>query len=383
MSDVEGAPPASSRRVVELDPFAYFPTRRSILGGFGGTDGISDPGYAFHTQYQPSAPGPITFTVRLSGLVAESGNLLLRINAVVADFSQEAKLARSAQVPLAILVSHNGEVSLQVQARRGMAYALLGYVYNEAEVPVTGVTITLDRLDHSDTDADAYVEIEQTRFGAQAAKPVGLLIAEGVPSFRAPVSQVETQEQHRDREFARLAREIGLAGGGDAWPQAYVARVLEVYGMLEPGAQGLQLGGDDGRLATFVEKRGCPVTRRDPHGVDDAALPSDLGGPYDFLWSIGAASRLPGIADAAAWIEATLDLLNVGGMAVHCFRFARDATAATGDGMLRFTRGDVERLAFSLIANNHEAAQLAYAPPVREERPGEAWFGLVVRRGTF
>jgi hypothetical protein len=378
--------PVAPRTVTDIDPFDFFPNRRSALGGLGGDDDRSDPTYAFHTRYQPGAPGRLTFSVRLEGLAATTGTLVLRVLAMPADeHAIDPVVANTAQIPLATIAERGGEVSIGVEALGDASYALAGLVVEETDATLTEIAITLDHLDHGETDVAGMTEDEQTRFRAGTVAPISMLLTLDAPTLGLPISQVRTEAQLRDPHYARWARALGIGADEDGWSRVYVMRVLESYGVLARGARGLLLGEPDEAMARAVRAGGCSL---DVHGVQPAngpppAIPEALRG-YDFLWSRGLCDRQSSIADGLHIIEQSLACLNVGGIAIHVFRFVASAGHDGEDmpGALVYTRAQIERLAFHLITGNHEIAQFSYDIETgRTPRPTS--FGLAMRKGSF
>jgi hypothetical protein len=385
--DTQIAPSAPARRVVELDPFDFFPSRRSAIGGLGGDDGRSDPTYAFHTRYEPVTPGRITFSVRLHEFAATSGTMVLRVLAMPADeHAIEPTTANTAQIPLRTIAERGGEVSIGVEAVGDTLYALLGLVVDETDAGATGITIALDHLDHRDTDVGGMTEDSETLFGAPEVLPIGQLLTSAPPTLVLPVSQVRTPEQLDEPPYARWAKALHLRRGEDGWARVYVLRVLETYGLLQRGARGLLLGAPDDAMAAAIAAKGSSLAVHDiaaPPEGGPAAIPEELRG-FDFLWSQGACDRMTSTADGLHLLEHSLACLNVGGVAVHVFRFVASAEADGEDvpGAIVLTRAHLERLAFHLISGNHEVAQFSYALSTGVT-PRPTLFGLVVRKGSF
>ncbi|WP_419825565.1 hypothetical protein [Sphingomonas sp.] len=385
--DTQIAPFASPRRAVELHPFDFFPNRQSAIGGLGGEDDRSDPTYAFHTRYEPVSPGHVTFSVRIDDLAVTGGTMVLRVLAMATDeHAIEPSIVNTAQIPLRTIAERGGEFSIGVEAVDGMLYALLGLVVDETDATASGIAITLDRLDHVDTDVGGMTEDSETRFGAPEVLPIAQLLTSAAPTLALPVSQVRTPEQLDEPHYARWATALRVRRGEDAWPRVYVLRVLETYGLLQRGARGLLLGGADEAMASAINAKGCTVAVQDVVVSAEGgppAIPEDLRG-FDFLWSQGVCDRLSSISDGLHLLEHSLACLNVGGVAVHVFRFVASADVDGADvpGALVYTRAHLERLAFQLITGNHEIAQFSYALST-DVVPRPTLFGLAIRKGSF
>ncbi len=417
MLDAEAAPRA-------INPFDYFPARRSGIGGLGGTESFSDPSYAFHTHYQPCTPGPLTFKVTLHNLVATYGTLVLRVNVIPIDLRFDPKLAKTAPVPLASLAEVGGEVSIEIKAKEGMLYAILGHVYEETDATASDITITVQQAANHDLAAGDLEGNAETRFHPPEAGGAVHLLSGNPAGLEKPVSQTCTPAQLKDPIFKHWAKLIdGTAERPERlWPKVYILQALKAYGMLEGGARGLGFDATgDIDLPAAMASAGCSIVvietadggGQPPQSIceqeifeqhvefrttEDGIIPSGLG-QFDFLWSIGHCDGLSSVEEAASFLERSLDSLNLGGIAVHTFtlRVSSGVVQTSWSSGLIVARSVLERIAINLISHGHEVAQIRYdlaslAPPRwRRERTRATAirdgveivpFGLIVRKGN-
>jgi hypothetical protein len=229
-------------------------------------------------------------------------------------------------------------------------------------------------------------EDSETLFGAPEVLPIAQLLTSAAPTLALPVSQVRTAEQLDEPLYARWAKTLRLRRGEDGWARVYALRVLETYGLFQRGARGLLLGARDEAMSAATAKKDIALA------VHDVAAPAEGGPPtipeelrgFDFLCSLGVCDRLTTIGDGLHLLEHSLACLNVGGVAVHVFRFVASGEVDGADvpGALVYTRAHIERLAFHLIAANHEVAQFSYALSTGVV-PRPTLFGLAIRKGSF
>lgn len=181
------------------------------------------------------------------------------------------------------------------------------------------------------------------------------------------------------------------------WELAYVLQAFAENGHLAPGARGLGFGCGQEPIASYLASRGVAVTVTDldadraqaegwadtgqhaaslekafhPHLVDREtfdrlvshrvadmnAIPTELRG-YDFCWSVCALEHLGSIAEGMRFIEASLETLRRGGVAVHTTEFNVNPDGPTIDNWptVLFQRRHFEELAERLRAAGHDVA---------------------------
>jgi len=154
------------------------------------------------------------------------------------------------------------------------------------------------------------------------------------------------------------------------WEYAFVLQALAQFGKLREGMTGLGFGCTD-PLASYLAAKGCKITAVDSEEpsadqifrsnlldraafdrnvrlrtVDLNALPSDLQG-FDFAWSVARLQHLGSIARGVAFMEAMVDTLKPGGVAVHTteFSFAVDDQTIDNWGTVLFQRRHFEDMA--------------------------------------
>ena len=130
---------------LELDPFAFYPEAASAIAGLGRSGPSPTPKYAFHTPYVEAAAGPANFTVRLEGLRAKSGTLLLRVHMLPTEPGGRARMANSERVALNRLVHMGGEITIRFEGFHDMTFALVGLIQGETDAAADNLIITLDR----------------------------------------------------------------------------------------------------------------------------------------------------------------------------------------------------------------------------------------------
>lgn len=205
--------------------------------------------------------------------------------------------------------------------------------------------------------------------------------------------------------FAWWAESLGegLRYHRKLWEFVFIAQALHERGVLRMGARGLGFGVGQEPLPAYFAARGCRVTATDldvaaaadtgwietaqhaagvaplqrPHlcppdvltarvdfrPADMTAIPADLTG-FDFCWSACALEHLGSIAAGLDFIEASLETLRPGGVAVHTTEFNLVSDEATVDfqGTVLFRDRDLRALAERLTARGHRVAPLDLTP---------------------
>jgi SAM-dependent methyltransferase len=205
--------------------------------------------------------------------------------------------------------------------------------------------------------------------------------------------------------FAWWAESLGerLRYHRKLWEFAFIAQALHERGLLRLGARGLGFGVGQEPLPAWFAARGCRVTasdqdvaaaeqagwtRSDQHSAglealqrphlcppetlfrsvvfrpaDMTAIPPDLTG-FDFCWSACALEHLGSIAAGLDFIEASLETLRPGGVAVHTteFNLTSDDDTVDHQGTVLFRARDLHALADRLTAAGHRVAPLDLTP---------------------
>lgn len=222
-------------------------------------------------------------------------------------------------------------------------------------------------------------------------------VVEGAPSFALPVSQACTQAQMADPLYARWCHELWETPSTHRkqWEFCYILQALEASGALQSGARGLGFGVGDEPLTAAFAARGIGITATDldtemaarqgwvdtdQHArnkdmlnsrglcpqdqfdrlvqfrfMDMNAIDTDLRG-FDFCWSACALEHLGSIEQGLQFIEASLECLRPGGVAVHTTEFNCQSDDATLDNAstVLFRKRDLTKLARRLRRRGHD-----------------------------
>ncbi|WP_426955750.1 SAM-dependent methyltransferase [Muricoccus radiodurans] len=179
------------------------------------------------------------------------------------------------------------------------------------------------------------------------------------------------------------------------WEDCYALQQLHERGMMEPGRRGLGFAVGAEWLPSFLAARGVQVLATDldmqdprarawinaeQHGgsvdtifkpglldaetfearvgiraVDMNAIPADLHGAFDFLWSICSFEHCGSIDQGLDFVVESMKCLRPGGVAVHTTEFNINPTGATverGPTVL-FQQQHIEELGTRLAAAGH------------------------------
>ena len=369
-----------------LDPFSYHPRAASIIQGLGGDERHPDLTYAFHTDYVLVDEGPRQFTVRFDGLSAKVGTLQLRVHMFVEDTNPRILLANTTRIQFNRLLQLGSETSIRFDGFKRVKFALHGAVLGQTDASATGLTITVDGAGAGDDADEVVAEVRNTDFGLSTTQAVTSLISLAPPTFAYPVGQAATPAQTLEPAYAEWSGRLRLdtASARSQWSTAYVLQVLRAYGMLQPGARGLGFGPHADAVAHAVNGAGAEAVMEllpDMH----ERLPGNLVN-FDFLWSIDDIAR-SGVHEAFGYCEALMKCLRPGGLAVHVLPFVPGLDQrASGGGEPVFRRGDVERLALTMISRGFETSEVRinWADAIVGESPtvgtDVSAFGLVFRK---
>lgn len=403
---------ADPRATMPHDPFAFWPGLRSRVAGLGGTGEAVDPDNVFHTAYREHQAGPTRFVARFAGLEG-TGELVLRVNALPARAGAQAVTVATRVHPLS--GDHDLALSIDVDCEPGHSYALLASLRG-GEARADGVTVASttpegdgasgDGASGDDAGTDATDLLAHARATFLATPPPAALAAHvvaGPATLAAPVSQMCTAAQFAEpvyREWADALRTVPRLHRKQ-WEFIYIAQALRCAGALTAGKRGVGFGVGREPLPAMFAAMGCSVVATDLAAEDSRArdwretqqhvdsiealrrpdlcpddvferavsfqpadmtrIPSDLRG-FDFTWSSCAFEHLGSIAAGLAFVEASLDCLAPGGIAVHTSEFNLSSNDHTIDdaGTVLFRRRDIEVLATRLIRAGHEVAPLCY-----------------------
>ena len=201
-----------------------------------------------------------------------------------------------------------------------------------------------------------------------------------LPSFGSPVSQLVNANQCLEDRFKKWAcGELGWQFGFNRklWEYAFILNALEMQGKL--GGKGLGFGvGAEPTIPVMLrhgaklvvtdldegdaQARGWTPLRLDGElgpscvrrVVDMNSIPSDLR-DFDFVWSCGALGHIGGLEAGLRFIEAAMNCLRPGGIAVHTTDFKYDGGAHTFESpnLSIYRQTDIEALAERLRAQGH------------------------------
>ena len=223
------------------------------------------------------------------------------------------------------------------------------------------------------------------------------VVTEGEASFARPVSQACTHQQMADPLYARWCHAIheDPKTHRKQWEFCYILQALQTQGLLEAGRRGLGFGVGDEPLTAAFAARGVQImatdldveraaqqgwVETDQHArskdvlngrglcppeqfnrlvdfrfMDMSAIDNDLRG-YDFCWSACALEHLGSIEQGLRFIEASLECLRPGGVAVHTTEFNCQSNSATLDNAstVLFRKRDFIALASRLRRRGHD-----------------------------
>jgi hypothetical protein len=232
------------------------------------------------------------------------------------------------------------------------------------------------------------------------------------PTLDKPVCQLCTAGQLAEPAMAEIMAALGTPHdrGRRAWENAYVVAALAEAGIIAEGKRVLALDCGRSRIPALLAARGVTVLASDPPGtevpeavgddpeararhhllgmlypdvavldefealvdwreVDPHAIPPDLAGSFDALFSVGTMPLAGSLELALSVLTSSLAALKPGGIAVHTLEFSLASnTAIVSNARLSVLRRiDLERLATSLAAEGHSLAPLCFHPGDAEE----------------
>lgn len=389
----------------ELDPFGFMVGHSSAIRPLGGDQRSLDPRYVCHTPYVEFSPGRVIFSIRFAGLRASFGELRVNINAFIPGSGRDAIFVTSSRLQLADRAAAERGLTLAINCVPGATYAIYGYCTEATDAFAEGLTIVAEQFPLGEGSAEPQ-QLLPTQLGTVAIDAPSRLVGDEAPSFRDPVSQPMTAEQLEEPEYRQWAAKLRNAPGDEAagWTLAFIAQVLDRYGMLRPGARGIGWGEAGRPLAAIFAGAGCETLLAAPladlHAAEgtwtSVACSTQGGAPapdgseagamisfadmaadqrgFDFLWTIGSAGEAHAAGKGADPLIEQMMVLRPGGYGVHMF----DLAGPGGDGGEEaLPRAAVERLAVMLIARGFSVAQLNFGGGTIG---GAVPFGLVVRK---
>ena len=386
----------------ELDPFGFMIGHASAIRPLGGEERGPDPRYVFHTPYVEYRPGRVIFSIRFDKLQASFGELRVYINAFVPGSGRDAVFVTSSRLDLADRAEAERGLAISFVGVAGACYAALGICPEGTDARAAGLTVTAEQIDASGETGDNGLLLPTGLEAPPLELPVRL-IGDEPPLFRDPVSQVATEDQLAEPECRHWLERLPNRPADDfaGWRFAFIAQVLDRYGMLRRNARGLTLGGGGMALGPTLAAAGCEAlvgSLPPDHGASDFAwsdlrcrrldatgVPHGEGAPlalaeepadrrgFDFMWTIGMAQLGYKAGHCGNFLCELMTVLRPGGFAVHML----DLAAAEGEAKGSLPRAEIERLAVTLISRGYTVAQLNFG----SGSPATATpFGLVVRK---
>jgi Methyltransferase domain len=211
------------------------------------------------------------------------------------------------------------------------------------------------------------------------------------PSFDHPVSQFVSAEQIFSWRFERWRRVFGWGAGLNRklWEYLFILNALDQFVGLRSGTRALGFGVGRERLVPLLAGFGCEVVATDYveqrelwpkmaqnlgdlfdpkicseasfrslvafRNVDMNRIPSDLR-DFDCLWSCSSLEHIGGLQNGLDFIEAAMDCLRPGGIAVHTteFNLVSNETTYETPNLSFYRRKDIEALAEQLLAKGHQ-----------------------------
>lgn len=224
------------------------------------------------------------------------------------------------------------------------------------------------------------------------------------PTLERPVSQLCTSNQLVSPIYRSWCRTLHSPARfiRKQWEFVYILQVLHLSGMLQPGKNGLGFGCGREPLAGVLAQHGCNIlatdlahdvamergwvdtmqhaagleglysasqefiTRQDFlsrvqfRSVDMNAIPVDLYGGYDFVWSACALEHLGSLQYGIDFIKNSVRCLKLGGLAVHTTEFNLSSNESTSEepSCSLYRACDIQRLITELQGTGFEVAPL-------------------------
>ncbi len=355
-----------------LDPFGYWPALRSRIRGLGGKEKGDDSNYVFHTSYVPMTPGPSVAEVSFDGLKAETGMISVRVFQHLATNVPAVTEHGKTTALLPSIGETERVIKVPFEARGDAQYAVTGYVFGECEARAKALNISIGPRA---TEAEDPLRA-RSMFGRLRARRVASLAADSPPSLAWPVSQGFSEDQTYEPAYAQLTADLpGDTPPPVRWETAYIIRVLEQYGRLEPGARGLAFAMSSDPAARHVQAAGCDLTSivlTPGETIAEACARTfateDAGRGFDFIWTRSDVFGAGGSTRALGLIEELLERMRPGGLGIHL--------VTTGGDM---DRNALNRIGVGIAAGGHVVAQLR---PIDTAAYGAIPFGFVLRKST-
>lgn len=217
------------------------------------------------------------------------------------------------------------------------------------------------------------------------------LIVNEAPNFERPDSQFVSAEQICSLHFQRWCRVFGreTVFNRKIWEYLYILNTMDQFVGLRPGTRALGFGVGRERIVSLLAELGCDVVATDYsegrdtwpkvaqtatdlfhpdlcseesfrsrvslRNVDMNRIPSDLR-DFDCLWSCGSLEHMGGHRNGLDFIQAAMECLRPGGIAVHTteFNLVSDELTHQSPNLSFYRRRDIVALAERLLAEGHQ-----------------------------
>jgi hypothetical protein len=325
-----------------MDPFAWAPAYASRIGGLGGEQTAAEEAYAFQTGQLIAPAGFVVITIRIDGLRASRGTLLIEVAGVDGAERRQLELRTLSLVALA---EGGGVEQIALTSARRDTYAVAGYIY-----------------DDSDAVADAMsVSIAVSGSQQPAARPsasgimakVARLVSVEPPNFTHPVSQIFSPEQINEEAFRSVCRILNVAVQNSSWSAAFLFHALRYQFDELAGRRGLGVGRSASVVTRGLASQGAEVDH--VASFDPAEWPE--GGNLDFVWLDVDQSPEPPLF---LFIKACclIERLRIGGVLAMTFPLEHGRMPSDVCDVPK--RSDVEIIALKMLAGGHSVAELKF-----------------------
>ena len=270
-----------------IDPWGGAPNMKSRITGLGGSKQSLDPACVFKTAGLRFEPGQVKLFLEVLGFSGGTAFMFLDLtNASIAVGSPPVRLQLT-PVELQPGSPKMQFYQMEFWAHSQISYQLAGYIHGDVPLTAESITITCDHPFSAVNLGVTEKAASKKEIGGakQAVLERATRICDLIePDFRQMHSQPSTADQLSDPDFLRW--QASLFGSAQisaraCWPEAYVMRVAETYGILDRSFKAIGFDAADGKIWTHLLKRGQSVLLADR--VVDPAACIDLGAVRDEL----------------------------------------------------------------------------------------------------
>ena len=223
-------------------------------------------------------------------------------------------------------------------------------------------------------------------FSTLAMRSRPIIIA-GQPGFARPDSQLVSASQFYEPECAQWMSRLGFQGlDRKGWEYSYILQAIMTYARTGEGTRGLSFGCGKETAVSILASTGSKIIATDyvdPQQVWSAATVDDLFfgdhidrptfdervefrhvdmnnidsdlRDFDFCWSTGSLEHIGGHENGLRFVEAAMNCLKPGGIAVHTTEFTITSETVGQDypTLSFYCRRDIEALAQRLLEAGH------------------------------